>query len=489
MIRRFFKDSAIYTFGTIVTRGIQIIMVPIYTRLLTPSDYGIMDMLMVVASFANVTVALEIGQGFARYYSDATELKDKIEYSSTTFWFVVLMYSIFLFISFAFARNLNSIIVGKSSNLVIFQIAMIAIWGGGIFNFLRNQLKWYLKSKYFAISSIIYTAIAYSITIVLMVIFHLGVIGVFWGMVVGYIAGNLASWYFSKSNYKLTFNFSKFKEMLHFSLPLVPSSVGSILLLYIDRIAIKDLMKLSDVGIFGVGYRFAAIISIVLAGFQTALVPLIYQNYKKSETPNEIAKIFYYFLIIVLGFILLLSLFSHELLVIFATPAYYEAAKIIPIISFSTLFLSLYIFTVGLSLAKKTKLIAAINILAAILNTALNFSLIPLFGIIGASISTLISGIVLFVLNMYFSQKYFYVPYNWYKIISVFLITTGIIYLSILMESFVGINLYIMIVIKIFIFIIIGWSIIRTLVGKQKFLFLVQEIKQSMKNYTKEKLK
>lgn len=478
MIKKFFKDSAVYSFGTVITRGIQIVMVPIYTRLLTPSDYGIMDMLMVVAGFANVAVALEIGQGFSRFYSDATTEVDKMEYSSTSLWFVLATYSLFLVVALLFAGDFNSVIISSRSSVLIFQIAMISIWGSGVFTYLRNQLRWYLKPKYFALSSIIYTFVAYSTTIVLMVVFHFRVLGVFWGMIAGYGAGNLASWYFSKSNYRFTFNFAKLKEMLHYSIPLVPGSIGTVLFLYIDRIAIKDLMSLSDVGIFGIAYRFAAIVSLVLAGFQTALIPLIYQNYKKSETPGEIVRIFNYFLIIVLAFVLALSLFSHEALVIFTTPSYYPAGRIIPIISFATLFMSLYIFTVGLAIAKKTKIIATINIIGAVLNTGLNFSLIPVLGIAGASLSTLISGMILFIVNMYFSQKYFFVPYKWLNITAAFLVSMGVIPLAIFLETITALSFLVMVAIKLVILGLAVWIIIRLLIGKQKFRLLLTEIRQ-----------
>ena len=237
-------------------------------------------------------------------------------------------------------------------------------------------------------------------------------------------------------------------------------------------------MTLGDVGIFGVAYRFAAIVTLVMSGFQTALIPLIYQNYKNIETPKEVSKIFNYFLVIMLFCIMGLSLFSHEILVIFTTPSYYKAAEIIPIISFATLFLTLYIFTPGLSIAKKTKTSTAIYICSALLNTGLNFTLIPIWGIMGAGLSTLFSGIALFAANVYFSQKNFYIPYNWKKIITAFISSAIIILLAILFEYLNIINKNIMAVIKLVMLIFTEWFIIRVVIGNQKFFVLINEIKK-----------
>lgn len=421
MIKNFFKDSAVYTIGTALTRGIAIIMVPIYTRLLSTSDYGTIDLFTVIASFINVTIALEINQGFGRHYAESASESDRIEYSSTAFWFIIAVYTVFFALVFLFAAPLNHMIIGQEASASLFRIAMFSTFAGSIFIFLQNQLRWYLKSRHFATTGIVFTFVSYSITVILMTIFGMKAEGVFMGLLAGYIVAGLLSYYYSHTNYRFSFNYKKLKQMLAFSVPLVPASVGTVILLYIDRFAIKNLMTLSDVGIFGVSYRFAAIISLVLSGFQTALAPLIYQNYRDANTPPELARIFRYFLALVLSAIFGLSIFAREVLIIFTTPSYYGASAVIPMISIAALFLSMNIFAPGLQIAKKTSIIAVINIAAAVINTALNFMLIPHLGIIGAGLATLISAVLSFSSYMYFSQKFFRVPHTWGKIFQVFI--------------------------------------------------------------------
>ncbi|MGE5431215.1 MAG: lipopolysaccharide biosynthesis protein [Syntrophomonadaceae bacterium] len=427
MIKRFLKDSIIYSLGPILTRGIQIILLPIYTRILTTSEYGTIDLLSIIGSFINIMIGLEISQGFARYYSDSRDAKEKVQYSSTSFWFIVLSYSIFLLIALSFSGYFTHVILGTAYSPVVFQVASVSIFGSGLLLYLQNQLRFYLKSKLFAAVSIIFVLVSSATTLLLLVVFKSGVTGYFLGSAFGYTAAVTLSWYFSRENYHFVFDWAKFKEMLSFSAPLIPSSIGVIILLYVDRIAIKSLMSLEYVGVFGRAYGFAALINIVLAGFQTAIAPLIYHNYKSSDTPGELAKIFRYFLSVVISFILAISIFSGEALKLFTTPAYLGAAKVIPIISFATLFMSMQAFTPGLPLAKKTKVIGLINISAAVLNTILCFTLIPIFGLTGAASSTFISAFLIFFFNMHFSQKHFYVPHKWKKIIPAFLAAMAII--------------------------------------------------------------
>lgn len=443
-------------------------MLPIYTRLLSPADYGVIDMILLIGSFINVTIALEINQGFGRYYSETDSIKEQDEYSSTSLWFVLVAYSFFLIFSLIFSNWLNDKIIGSNYSVTVFQIALISIWGNGIFLFLQNQLRWYLLSKEYTIVGVVYTFVSYSLTIVLMLVYKFGTTAVFLGLLSGNVTAAILSWYYAKGKYKLVFVWEKLEIMLSYSIPLIPASIGTIVLLYIDRIAIKDLMSLSDVGIFGIAFRFSAIVSLVLSGFQTAMAPLIYQNYKNVEAPFEIARIFKYFLLSVLSFIIALSFFSKEVLIVFTTPAYYEAAKIIPIISFATLFLAMNIFTPGLSLVKKTKIIAFINIFAGVLNTVLNYSLIPHFGIIGASASTLLSSIVTFIIYMKYSQKYFYVPYEWSKIITVFCVGIFFVLLIRPVENIININLLPLILFKIVVLVLIILFMLKTLIGFKK---------------------
>ena len=105
MIKSFIKNSAIYTIATVLTRGIAIFLVPIYTRYLTPAEYGIIDYFMILASIINLTIALEISQAVARYYQDAAGMKEKRSYVATAFLFTIFVYVLYFLISFIFSSE------------------------------------------------------------------------------------------------------------------------------------------------------------------------------------------------------------------------------------------------------------------------------------------------------------------------------------------------------------------------------------------------
>ena len=449
-----------------------LLLVPLYTRVLSPGDYGIIDMLAVASSLINLTVALEISQGVVRYFAEEKEPRRKIDYASTALIFTLATYSIFLFFALLFKKKIANLILGATDLQPIVTIALLSMWASGIFYLLQNQLRWQLQPKHHAITSIVFTTVSIFFAVVLIFIFRMGVVAVFYGKATGFIVGSLIAFYFARKSYRLSFKWQRLREMLSFSLPLVPASIAVFVATFVDRIAITSIMGLADVGIYGIGYRFASIVSLIMVGFQKAMMPLVYANYKNQNTPLEISRIFNYFLSIIISLIVLLALFSKETLIIFTTRQYFAAASIIPILASSIVLSSMYIFAPGLGIAKKTKHIALIYILTAIANSILNFVLIPPLGIMGAALATLISASCSFALYMFLSQKFYKVPYNWYRIAGAALIGISIV----IFASNVELTLLRGIIIKILLFAVSSVAVVLLLVGVKEVKVLLSKI-------------
>ena len=413
MLKRFFRDSAVYSLSTIVSRGISLLLVPLYTRVLAPGDYGTIDILTILGNLINLTIALEVSQGLARYFGEKKDGEAGIEYASTALLFTLFVYTLFLVAGLGFIRPFTSLVLGTGGSTRVMTVAVLSMWGNGVFYLVQNQLRWRLEPKKHAISSVAFTGVSVGLAVLLIVVFDTGVIGVFYGKLAGYIVGCITALIFARSSYRSRFSISCLKRMLGFSLPLVPSSVAVFVAMYIDRIAIRTLLDLGEVGVYGIGYRLSSIVSLVMVGFGGAMMPLVYSSYRRRETPGEIARIFRYFLSIIIPLILFLSVFSREIIVIFTTEGYYPAASVIPLLTAAIVFSNMYIFAPGLSIRKMTKYIALLNGAAAGINTLLNFLLIPVLGIRGAGLATLLSAALAFTGHMILSQKFYPVPHRW----------------------------------------------------------------------------
>lgn len=412
MLRQFFKDSVVYGASGVVARGISFFLVPFYTRVFTPGDYGIIDLIGIISSVVGYIFSLEITQAIARYYPDADGPESARGYASTALIFTLTAFSGFLVFGIAIAEPLARGLSNEELNAGLIRAAGLSIFANWLMYFVQNQLRWRLEPKSYAICSILYSLMAIGLTVALVLGFRVGVIGVFLAQAIAGLTTFILGMYFSRSSYRFTFEWKKFKEMVSFSLPLVPSSLGMFMLGYADRIAITSMMSIGDLGIFGIGFRVASIVTLIMGGFQTAITPLVYSKYKESDTPSQLASIFRYFTFAALIATAGLTLFSREILVLLTTPSYYAAESVIPPLVASSFLSNMYVFAPGLSIAKKTKHIAVINLSGAVLNVGLNYFLVGIWGIVGAACSTLISSCFIFGAFMKLSQRYYSVPHN-----------------------------------------------------------------------------
>jgi O-antigen/teichoic acid export membrane protein len=430
LLGRLLRDSAIYGLSSVLARGISLLLLPFYTRVLTPSDYGLVDLATVFASLVNLTVALEVSQGLARHVPEARSERDKTSYASTALWFTVAAYTAFALVAFALPGPFARLVFDSERHAAILRLAVVQVWANGIFYLVHGQLRWELRPVQHTVVNIVFTVVAIAATVALVLAYQMGAAGVIIGQTIGYLAGTALALVYARARFRIVFDWDRCREMLRYSVPLVPSSIAVFVAGYIDRIAIKELLTLHDVGIYGVSYRLSVPMLLVLSGFQSAMTPLIITHYREADAPRAVARMFSSFLILALTAWAGLALFGREVLAVFTTPNYYAANMLIPLLAPALILSGMYIFAPGLAIAKHTKTMGAIGIANAVVNTALNFSLIPILGIAGAALATCISAAMAFGAFMILSQRRYPVPHDWTAIGLAVAVTAAVVIIN-----------------------------------------------------------
>lgn len=428
MLKALLRDSVIYAIPSIVSRGLAIILIPLYTRVLSPADYGSFDLLSAFAVLVNLTVALEVSQGVARFYSDEKDAGRRVVYASSAFWFTIFCYAVFLGAAFFFNKELALIAMGREGVEAEFQVGVIYIFINGIFYLMQNQFRWELRSAHYAIVSLAVTVVTAVLAVILTYVWTWGLVGLLLGMAGGALVGCLYGLWYLRNSFRFQFQRNQLKEMLVFSVPLVPSGIAVFVSQYIDRLMINHYLSLGDVGIFGIGFRVASMVGLVIVGFQGALTPLIYAHYHDPATPEQLARIFRIFIAFALLLFLMVSMLAKEIMMVLTIPAYYDAAHIVVFLIPAILLSNMYIFAPGTAIEKKTHIILWINVAGAVLNALLNAVFIPSFGIEGAAIAKLISYGFVFGAYMWASQKLYYVPHDWKSLAQATLIVGTVAY-------------------------------------------------------------
>lgn len=392
-------------------------LLPFYTRVLSPEDYGVMDIIAIFGTIVGVICTLEIAQAASRFYPEATDTDSKVGYASTTLIFTLVVYTLYTSVLVVLADPISKALIQKENLAVVFRVASISLYWNGLFSLVQSQLRWKLQAKLYAFCNLTFTLVSVFACVTFVLFMKMGIIGFFFGSLIGGVTGTTLSLYCCRDVYAFKFDFSKFKEMLLFSLPLVPSSILVITATYVDRFAINALMTISDVGIYGLGYRVSSVINLVMAGVQTSLAPLIITRYKEPGAPAEMARIFRYFMAFSLALYLVLALFSYEIFYVFTHVQYHRAHTLVPVLVPAFFLSNMYVFAPGIGIAKKIGTFVIINIFVSLMNIFLNFILIPHVGVSGAAIASSMSGLCCFLLLMIQSQRLYYVPHKWLRIL------------------------------------------------------------------------
>ncbi len=437
-----------FTYGavTIFSRFAAIVLIPILTRLLSPDEYGALNIVITAVQLANLVVALEIAQAVTFFFTDRNQA-DRNLYPATGLWLSLLLYTAFIVLVLSFGTAISNRIAEMHIDKTLLVSGSFLLAANGIFFFLQNQLRLEFKSKQYAIISIGYVLLT-SVGAILGAIFmekkSTGVIlGQATGAAIIDIIGILMMWY----RFRIGINTGKLKQMLKFSLPLVPAGLLLLGGQQIPKFILSFYGSLEDVGIYGLATQIAGFAGLAILGVQTAITPSVLANHHLEETPPALGKLFEDFTVVALVFCCFLSIYASELVLIFSTASYEKAAAYVPFLSFSIALNSLYIFFPGKIIRGKS----ASQLFASgggfLMAVVAGIVLIKLYGIKGAAISAVLSAATFITIWYYLSQKLYALPINWFLIcksvllavaaclVAAFLLPSGFYWYAILLKA------------------------------------------------------
>ncbi|PGA45197.1 hypothetical protein COL88_26875 [Bacillus thuringiensis] len=223
------------------------------------------------------------------------------------------------------------------------------------------------------------------------------------------------------------------KDMLYYGGGLLLGQVSAWVLNLIDRFFIKGLISYSAVGIYSISYKIGMLINpVFIAPFAQVFTSFKFKAYKEIDGKDKIKKMFHIYNIIGCFCVFGLSIFGKIGVNILATKEYLEAYKIIPLIAISYFIWGIgQFYSLGLHIANKMVSNSLIVVISAVVNIVLNIVLIPIMGINGAAVATIIAYMIANIFYYYFSEKYYslglgiFYPYKYF---AVYVLLYGVYY-------------------------------------------------------------
>jgi O-antigen/teichoic acid export membrane protein len=413
MLKATLRDSLVYGVASVLSKGLAVLLLPLYTRVLSPGAYGVYDVLITLGALANLCVALEVSQGLARYWPEMDSAARRRELASTTFWFTAAAYGVFLLVALLAAPSLTRRLFGDPGLEGAFRLGMAFVALNGVYLLLLNQFRWELRSRAYAAVSCAGALLTLLFAAVFCLRWDMGLEGVMLAQLAATGCGVLLSLWLLRETLTLSFSFGLLGAMLRFSAPLVPAGLAVFVSLYLNRFALNHFGSLHDVGLFAIASRLAGMSVLLILGVQAALTPLVYRHHHEAETPGQVARLFGWFSAVALTACLFLGLFARELLMILSNAEFRGAAVLVPVLAPALLLSQMYIFSPGIAIRKKTVWQLWVTLLSAAVGVVANWWLVPAWGGLGAATATLLSALVFFLLWLAVGQRLYPIPYDW----------------------------------------------------------------------------
>jgi len=396
--KKLLTDSVLYTIGGIIPQLLNFVLLPIYTRFLTPQDYGILNYTNSIIMFLFVLSFLSLNTFLLRHYFDFEKEEERKKLIGNIFLFL-LIYNVILFgIEILIFPKIISIldikiefnpyfILALSNNFLnIFSIVPLIIFR--------------VKEKAFKFVILNSTKPIFKnlLSLILITKFNYGVLGKYYGNLAVNIIFIVIYFIIVFRNSIFNINIKQIQKGLNFSLPLLPSAISFILIDMIDRIILERYVSLDRIGIYSIAYTLGFGLNVIIQGAYHAFEPVFFKKIYDDDFNSlfKIIKKHYVFIILILG--LSIALFSKEILLIMASEQFIAGYLIVPIVLLAAIFKGEYlIFSTVLIGHKKTFIITLATVAGAIINICVNILLIPLLGIYAAAISTVVSFFIMFI--------------------------------------------------------------------------------------------
>jgi O-antigen/teichoic acid export membrane protein len=417
------KKSLIYGLGNFLSRVSAFIMLPVYTNYLSPTDYGVKELLAITTDVLGVLIGTAISQSLYRFYFDEEEERQRNLVISSGMVFVGAAGLILLLAAFIYSKSLTMLILDDLANERLFQLAIAALWFQIITNVAQNYLR--VKQEAMKLAALALAALVLSLSLNILFVVHMGmgVEGILLSTLIVSVLNFLVITVPISVKVGLGVSFPILKKMLKFGLPMVPSQLGAFFVHLSDRFFIKEYVSMGQAGIYSLGYRIGTLPGMfVVSPFNQTYLPRRFELAKKPDAEKILGQIFTQYLAFLVFVGLGIVVFAKVVIMVMADETFWSAHKVIPIIVVANIIFSLhYHFDLGLYLANKTKVIAAIDLTNGAFVLGLNWLLIPRYGIYGAAIATVIAFSFKVIMIWLMGRKHFCPQFEYMRIVKLVL--------------------------------------------------------------------
>src|SRR3954468_15287096 len=321
-LRRLATTGAAYTAASVLSKLVAVALLPLYTRYLTPADYGAAEVLFAAAVAASIVIRFGLIEALLRFYYKGGEDPDRVVANSfaALFWAATVGALVLL----PFAAPISQALLDHSEPELT-RIAIGGLWVLTLFEYLLTLFRLEERARAYFVTTIANVLTTIPLTVALVVIGDEGARGLLIGSYAAGAAFVVGLIFLQRRPLSPRVRRPLLRRMLRFGLPTMPAELSLYSLNFIDRIIIVRYAGLAEAGLYSLAVKFAQAVNVLVRGFQLAWPPLAYSIRDDDEARSVCATVVTLFTAGCAFVVAGMWLFSRWIVRALAAPEFFES--------------------------------------------------------------------------------------------------------------------------------------------------------------------
>lgn len=411
-VKKLGANSLIYLLPNMLVRGLSFLLMPVYTRVMTPEDYGIVGVASTLAPLLTTVLGFSIHSAASRLHFDVDDDGDRKNlYSSILIFLAVVPLGITLGLYLAGSLGLLDLFVTVRFNphlRLVLWTAYFGVFPGLVVNiFVARE-----SPRRVALFSLVSLLITVAAMMVFVVGLRQGAIGQLRATLVSsaVIAAIAVCWVIRIA--PIRFSRELLKKAIRYSVPLVPHLLSTWALAAADRVVLERYVSKGEVGRYSLAYTFATVSFMTANAISMAFLPVVTRRLHAGDPAGTVPRLGTYVLLPTVFVSLAVSLLSADVICLITGPDYHRAGAVVPWIVVGGVFQALYaVSSQGTFFSKRTRAVPIVTAIGAAVNIGLNLVTVPRWGIMAAAVNTAIAYALLAVMHGVLAHRLY--PIAW----------------------------------------------------------------------------
>jgi O-antigen/teichoic acid export membrane protein len=430
-------DAAIYGSARVILKSLTFLLVPLYARFLTPRDFGVLELVLATVLLVDVFITANVDGVFMRFYFDRSDAAWRRQIISLYLVIETVYPAILIGALIVFSGPLSGLVVGAGF-AGLFVIALVDRYVTNIVDLPMILCRARRKPFTFAAYSLIRGVVQVALTVVLLVVWHLGVKGILIASLVSACVAFVVTAREYVRDLTRRMDWSVGREMIAFAWPGIISGVAYYAINLIDRFFVKHYHGLADTGLYGVAFRYSQVVLVVVLAFRMGWPQWHYSWLHSGRHPQMLARGGNFFFFAVGIPVVVVAAWITPLFHLLMPERYWDATPAVAPLGIAAMLTGAYtVFAVGLNVTKRMRLIPPLAVLGAVSAVGFNFLLIPPWSFVGAAWATVGAYAVVAVSVLIVSHRVYRVPWDARRILLAIGLMIGLSLASLAVDAWV----------------------------------------------------